>query len=320
MASAIEARTFNGMLKHDFVFKSTLDKTNISTQLESIKDRATLLALTIFDLGKKDIHIAPGKTFSFYFGKGSYGVGFVKELSTIFAYLICLNESSDDPKVKKFAEKVTRVANKLLRIKNIDAINKLIWIRQEFRPINNFFAKYSLTKLNGDLISKILHDNTLKCDVRIHKGSGHLIAVIKNDFLEKFLEVYRPEISQYLSDEGANCLQIPDEEYLVIIARKNELINSSSSEVFMHEEVELLFKEPFFSPSRTDNRYAAMASIFIESQDINSIRKNIGLKPLSDNAYRFIFGVVRNRHLPDGDNFLLSEFEKCPKIQSLLQL
>jgi hypothetical protein len=313
LTNAADVLPFAGLLKYEFV--STAIPATLNTTIEAIKDKAALLALTLFDPNNRDLHFGDDKTFGSLFSQNKYGAGFTKGLSILWAYLICLDETENElrsPDVLQFAEKVRQVGtDTLLRLKSGE--KTLSDVRRQAEQIDNFGGYYNTVCLQADSVKNIVPEGVINVAVEIDAYSGHLVAKLPEDFSSQLLTSYRSEIESHLTEEGKKSLNLPYNTGFVVIAYKDELAKISQEQVdqLLSKRVDLSFNKPYAVPVRGDNRYALVASIIMDSKDITTIRESIGLKTLYSEGrpLRFTFAAVRNPHLPVDENTLLKRVQ-----------
>ncbi len=93
-------------------------------------------------------------------------------------------------------------------------------------------------------------------------------------------------------------------------------------EALVGKNVEFSLKSPYLVPVRGDNRYAAVASILVESHGMQEIRAELGFaEPYSQGRPpRYTFAAVRNHYLPDDDETLVAKMRSCLKVNGWLTL
>lgn len=318
------ALPFAGMLNEKLI-AATIPSTADSA-VESLKDRAALLSLSIFDMGQKDLLLNNGQRFSAFFSQEKFGAGFTKGLSILWAYLICLDEqasSLQSPQVTEFAEKIQKIGQEVLnRLKSND--KQLSDVRRQAEQIDNFGGYYDRKELNPETIKNIFSKGRFDVGVEIDACSGHLVAKLPQDFSLQLLESYRSEVESYLTEEGKSQFTLPFNTGFVVIAYKDELskMSLSEKEALLNQQVDLNFNKPYIVPVRGDNRYALVASITIDSKKITELRESINLKPLYSEGrpLRFTFGAVYNPHLPLDEKTLLEGIQKNPSLKEWVKL
>jgi hypothetical protein len=108
----------------------------------------------------------------------------------------------------------------------------------------------------------------------------------------------------------------------VVVAYKDELASmpkeTLNKVLDSGKHVTLLLKEPYVVPVRGDNRYALVASILVESQDIICFRNGLGLKELYSpgRPLRFTFGAVHHHPIPKIDAFLIDKLKQFPSFEN----
>lgn len=318
-----DSAAFAGLLTSDFVANSVPEETNIDPELELIKGKAALLALTMFDPGKREVRFGANATFGSVFSQDVYGAGFTKGLSILSAYLICLEEeglSGQSKFVSKFTEKVQETANQIFkRISSGDC--KLSDVRKMAEQIDNYGGYYQATKLSETAVKALTPGAPLKCPLEIDPNSGHLTAKISPDLSQQLLDVYRSEIETYLTEDGKKNLKLPFNTGFVIVAYKDELstVPGEKLDAILHSNphVNLSFQSPYVIPVRGDNRYSLVACTYMESPDIKTTRATMELGELYSEGrpLRFTFGAVYNAHLLCDDESLIKRMRQSQSLK-----
>lgn len=317
-----DERVFSGLLKSNFISDSVPEKSDINCEIEELKEKAGRLALTIFDLEKKDVTFASGRTFGNIFSQDIYGAGFTKGLSIILAYSICLEESRSESRseaVITFAAKIQEITQNIFqRISSGDC--KLSEVRKLAEQLDNYGGYYQRTQLSAFTAKTVISEGILRCPLEIDSYSGHLVAKVPLDLSQQLLDAYRSEIETYITDEGKKNLKLPYNIGFVAIAYKDELSSSKEkieSLLSSGKQVELSFKVPYIIPVRGDNRYSLVASVLIESPTITTIRSEMKLAPLYSEGrpLRYTFGAVHSPHLDYNNDSLIQKMRKCSALE-----
>lgn len=313
-------------LRGSFVDASLPIKSEIDSDLELIKGKASQLALAMFGQQEVIFGQSPAAKFSSIFSQELYGPGFTKGISTIFAYLICLEEMDFEGKserIIKFSTEVQELAETIFS-KISSGNHKLSEVRKQAEQLDNYGGYYNRTLLNADTAKKLIPEGILKCLLEIDPHSGHLVARITPNLSEQLLELYRSEIETYLADEGKNNLKLPYNLGIVTVAYKDELASISKEKVEAilqpDRQISLLFKAPYVVPVRGDNRYTLVACILIESMDITNLRKELSLGELYSEGrpLRYTFGAVYNQSACGNDE-LIQKMRSCQRLTQWMQ-
>lgn len=319
-----EASPFAGLLTTQFI--SAAKPVTLNSSIETIKDRAALLSLTIYDPKNKDLHFTESNTFGSRFSQEQYGAGFTKGLSILWAYLICLDEAENEltsPEVSQFAEKVRQISKDVLS--NLkDGETALSGVRKQAEQIDNFGGYYNTVGLQADTLKNIVPEGTLNVAIEIDPYSGHLVAKLPTDLSSQLLDNYRSEIESHLTEEGKQSLGLPANTGFVVIMYKDELTKISQDEInqLLDKRVDLSFNKPYVVPVRGDNRYSLVASITMDSNDITVIRENQGLQSIYSEGrpLRVTFAAVRNPYLSDDENTLIPRLNNSKSLNDWMHL
>jgi len=319
-ASVNQSVISNPMLNHAFVVQSRRDGAEYNEEVEATKDNMALFALSIFDQANgRDLPLRSEEKISSHFSKEEFG-GNARALVTLFSYLVTLHENKDfnSPGFRTFVEKINEISNELLSAVKSNDRETMKMTGSKIAEIDHFPASYVVTKLPSEPAHKILPNGSLKCKVKIHESSGHLIAEIDEGFSKELLETYRPEIEKHLSAEGARHLQLPDIYGHVVLAFRWEYDSEKLPERFLNTKIGLSFKDPYIVPARGDNRYSLVGSVFVDFE--SEIREQLGLQPFpKERPPRITFAAVRNQHLQDSNESLLARLENCPEVEPWLK-
>lgn len=299
----IDNSCFAELLMTQFVAKSVPASSKLDANLELIKGKAALLSLTIFDHLKKDAKISPCHTFSSLFSEKTYGAGFTKGLSILWAYLIAFEEEGVDGKsvtLTEFAQKVRVYCNEIFKSVKAGGV-KLPEVRKQAEQFDNYGGYYDRTYLSLTALQELAPKGFLQCPLVVDPYSGHLIAKVDADLSQKLLDAYRDEITPHLTETGKGELKLPFNLGLVTVAYKEELAKLSPEKIdeLLSMTVNLSFKETYVVPVRGDNRYALIAGVIMDSPEIIDIRLKLGLNELYSEGrpLRYTFGAVHHSHL-----------------------
>lgn len=326
--NSLHPAAFGNMLTESYISGSIPPESNIDASIEMIKGKASALAISMFNAGKKDITFENEKKFSDIFSQDKYAAGFTKGLAGIMAYLICFDEMDLNANNESLNTFVGQVKSKAAQIHNwVLSGNKsaLANVRKALEQIDNYGGYYSITSLSPTSTDKLVSDNFFKGLLIKDPLTGHIVVKISDSFTESLLDAYRPEIEKYLTEEGKQQLKLPHNTGFVVVVYKDEqasiptekldeLLNSG-------QEIALSILQTYIVPVRGDDRYRLVASIKLKSEMITDIRASLGLKELYSEGrpLRFTFAAVHA--LPEVDNYsqMVMRMQKSPSLKPWME-
>jgi hypothetical protein len=319
----IDSRAFEGLLTEDFINGCVPEETDLDPTVELIKDKASRLALSLFNPGKRDLHFDDKNTFGQLFSQERYGDGFPTILSKIMAYAICLEEYSEEDlvAVENFAERVQEVAGGVFAKLSRGDPN-LSYLKDVVEKIDNYGGFYTITRLS-DITARWVIPNGEQRSVpsAIDPVSKNLVAVFP-DFCQRLLDHYRSEIESYLTEEGRASLRLPNETTSVVIAYKNELARMPKTvvEQLLEKKIDLIFSLQALAIRRDNPHYSAVAYMFIKSSDFITLRTEFGLNPIYTpfTPLRLIFGAVHKNYSTYDEQTILSRMRQSVSLLPLM--
>ncbi len=161
-------------------------------------------------------------------------------------------------------------------------------VKEKMGELHNVDGCYAPVSLSPSLVAQL---DPIVC--RIEKKSGHLVAETQG-LAQKLFNICRQEIEDCLTEAGKTRLSILDNPGDIVIIYMNEL--KAHMEDLVGERISISFKQLcVVVPS--DDRYALIASVLVDSSSITTIRKNVGLLECHSEKYpsSYTFAAVGKR-------------------------